>query len=60
MICADCGALTGGAVKKVVVCQRCDAQGRGTVGWRAWVPIVAPILLGVLGLLIVTQLLRSC
>ena len=60
MVCGDCCEITGGAVKKVAVCVRCARRGRGTVGWRAWAPIVVPITVGVLLLVLVTALVRAC
>lgn len=42
LICADCGELTGGSVKKVVVCHACARRGRGEVGWKAWAALLWP------------------
>jgi len=60
LICSDCGELTGGAVKKVVVCKRCAEKGHGAVGLRAWLPLIT-IALGVaFAFVMLATLLSRC
>ena len=44
LVCIDCSVLTGGSVQKAAVCLSCHGEGRGGVGWRAWAPILLPVL----------------
>lgn len=60
MICADCGVLTGGAVKKAVVCERCHSQGRGAVGWEAWKGVVKVVAAVLVGVWVLGLALRAC
>lgn len=57
LICVDCCELRGGAVKTVAVCKRCVEEGRGHVGWRAWLRTLAPWLLGFSVLALVAMLI---
>ena len=58
LICSDCGELTGGSVKKVVVCHKCAKRGRGRVGLDAWLPFVVPAV-GIAIALVVFVLIAS-
>ncbi len=58
LICADCGSLTGGSVKKVVVCQRCADGGRGEVTGKTWWRVATPWILFFGALLVVAALVR--
>ncbi len=60
MVCGDCCEVTGGSVKRVAVCTRCAAAGRGAVGWRAWAPILVPLVSLAFGLAVVVFLVRAC
>ncbi len=57
LICADCARVTGGTVKRVAVCYKCEERGHGVVSWEAWWPLLRTVLwvvggLGALALLV--------